>query len=148
MIHARAEISPDARLATGVTVWQCATILGGTIIGPWTVIGSCVWIGRECRIGANCRLNHGVFVPHRTIIEDDVFIGPGAILTDDRYPVAGNKDYDAKPPIIRKGASIGAGAIILPGIEIGIGAMIAAGAIVTKDVPTGVVAFGAPRKVA
>lgn len=142
MIHRLAEVSENARLHSTVRVWQFATICADTIIGQGSVVGSNVWIGKNCRIGRNVRLQHGAFLPNGTIVGDNVFIGPNATLTDDKYPRAGNHGYVAKPPVIYEGASIGAGATILPGVIIGKDAMVAAGAVVTKDVMYGDVVLG------
>ncbi len=79
------------------------------------------------------------------LIEDNVFIGPCACFTNDKYPI--RIDYDLKGPTIRKGASIGANSTFLSNIEIGEGAMVAAGAIVTRDVPSYYLAIGAPAKI-
>lgn len=145
-IHGPAVIADDVAFGDGCTVWQFATILAGTVIGDDTVIGSGCWIGKDCRIGRGVRINHGCFLPHGTVIEDGVFLGPCVVMTDDRMPVAGNAAYHAQPPVIRAGASIGAGAIVLPGVTIGAGAMIGAGAVVTRDVPAGDLARGQPAR--
>lgn len=146
MIHKFAEISQDARLHATVRVWQFATICAHTVIGEGCVIGSSVWIGRDCKIGRNVRIQTGAFIPNGSVIHDDVFIGPNVTMTDDKYPRSGNKGYIAQPPLIYKGASIGAGAVILPGIIIGVDAMVAAGAVVTHDVMFGEVVRGVPAR--
>ncbi len=143
-IHPPVVITYDVALGAGAVVWQFTTILTGTKIGDGSVIGSGCWVGRGCRIGAGVHLNHGCFIPHGTVIEDGVFFGPNVTLTDDRYPVAGNAKYRADPPVIRAGASIGAGAVILPGVTIGRRAMIAAGAVISRDVPDGELFRGEP----
>lgn len=145
-IYGPATVDPEARFGKNCTVWQYATICAGTVIGEDCVIGSCVWIGRNCRIGKGVRFNHGCFIPNGTIIEDFVFLGPHVTLTDDKRPLAGNKKYKAEPPVISEWASIGAGAVILPGVKIGAGAMIGAGAVVTRDVAASVVAIGMPAR--
>ena len=145
-IHGLVEIDETVVLGHGVTVWQFATILAGTVIGDGSVVGSCCWVGRKCKIGAGVRLNHGCFIPHGTVLEDSVFLGPSVVLTDDRWPRAGNVGYTAEPPVVREGASIGAGAVILPGVEIGRGAMIGAGAVVTRNVAAGETVCGQPAR--
>jgi acetyltransferase-like isoleucine patch superfamily enzyme len=84
-----------------------------------------------------------VFIPNRTTIGDEVFIGPAAVLTNDRYPPS---DY-IQGPVLRNHAVIGAHTTILPGVVIGIGAAVAAGAVVTRDVPDGMMAIGVPAKI-
>ena len=143
---ALAEISPSAVLGQNVAVWQFATICDGTEIGDDSVVGSCVWIGRGCKIGKNVHIQHGAFIPNESVIEDHVFIGPNAVMTDDKYPRSGNKDYIRQPPFICMGASIGAGAVILPGIIVGPGAMVAAGAVVTSNIAHGDIAIGVPAR--
>jgi len=125
-------------------VWNFTTICEGVIIGRNSVIGSNCYIGKNCVIGHNVHIQHGVFLPNNTIVEDNVFIGPNATFTDDRYPRSGNTSYEAKPPILRNGCSIGAGVVVLPGIEIGACAMVGAGAVVTKNVTPGETVFGLP----
>lgn len=146
-VHALADVNPRARIGDFVQVWQFASILEGAEIGDWCVVGSCAWVGRGVKIGANTHINHGAFIPHGTIIEEGVFIGPNVTFTDDKYPVAGNtQGYHAEPPIIRRGASVGAGAVILPGVIIGERARIGAGAIVTKNVGASVMIRGEPAR--
>ena len=84
-----------------------------------------------------------MFLPQRSYIGERVFIGPNVTFTDDRHPKV-NVSYHPEPPIVQDDVSIGAGAVILPGIKIGRGAMIGAGAVVTKDVPAEVVVLGNP----
>ena len=141
-----ATIGANVELGYGTKVWQGATVCDGVKTGNNCVIGSCAWIGKGVKMGDNCHIQHGVFIPNNTVIGDRCFVGPLVVLTDDRYPVAGNKDYLAEPPCIDDDVSIGAGAVILPGVRIMKGAMIGAGAIVTMDVPPGTVVrsmFGA-----
>lgn len=139
-------VDQSVLLGNGCVVWQFTTICRGTVVGDGTVIGANVWIGKDCRIGKNCRIQTGVFLPNGSVIEDDVFIGPLACFTDDRHPRVGNKEYRAEPPVVKKGAAIGAGATILPGVVIGEGAMVAAGAVVTRDVSAGGLMVGRPAQ--
>jgi UDP-2-acetamido-3-amino-2,3-dideoxy-glucuronate N-acetyltransferase len=140
-------IGQAAKIHPTVKVWHFAVVLDGVEIGEGTVIGSRAEIGRGCRIGKNCRIGSGVFLPSDTVIEDGVFIGPNATLTDDKYPKAGNAGYKADPPVILEGASIGAGAVILPGVTIGKGALVGAGAVVSHDVPDDMIATGVPARI-
>lgn len=141
MRHTLAEIEIGTVLADDVKVWQFASVLSGTTIGAGSVVGANTWIGRNCRIGRNVRIQTGCELPHNTVVEDDVFIGPGVLMTDDPRPRAG-QPYEPKPPTIRKGASIGAGAILMPGVEIGENVMVAAGAIVTRSIPANSLVIG------
>lgn len=136
-------VSPHGDYGNQTKVWQYATIEEHCIIGHRCVIGSCVFVGSNSRIGDGTRIQHGAFICRGAKIGQNVFIGPLAILTDDKYPVVGSVQphndyhYKAEPPTLEDGCSIGAGAIILPGVRIGRGAMVGAGAVVTHDVEAG-----------
>lgn len=140
MIHPTAKIHPltfvdkTVEILEGVVIWQFATVLADVEIGKNCSIGSGTEIGRGSVIGDHSRISAHVFLPSNSIVGERSFIGPGCVFTDDKYPRAGNAQYVAEPPRIEHGVSIGAGAIILPGVHIKHGAMIAAGAIVTRDV--------------
>ncbi len=116
-----------------------------TKIGENVVLGSYTIVEGYSRIGSNVSIQSRVFIPINTIIEDNVFIGPCAVLTNDKYPL--RKREKLRGPVIRKNASIGANAVVLPGIEIGEGAFIAAGSVVTKNVPPWKLAVGVPAKI-
>jgi acetyltransferase-like isoleucine patch superfamily enzyme len=120
-----------------------------TVIGNNVVVGTLSVIDGSTKIGNNVSIQTGVYIPINTIIEDDVFIGPHAILTNDKYminPQVYLKKPELKGPIIRKGARIGAGAVILPGIEIGEYSVVGAGSVVTKNVPPYSVVVGNPAR--
>jgi len=127
-------IDESAHIGEGTVAWHYCTILADVEIGKNCSIGSGTEIGRGSVIGKDTRISAHVFLPSNSQIGERVFIGPGCVFTDDRYPRAGNHYYNADPPIIHSGASIGAGSVILPGVTIGVGALVAAGSIVTKDV--------------
>jgi acetyltransferase-like isoleucine patch superfamily enzyme len=115
-----------------------------TTIGNGVSVGTNTIIEGNVTIGNNVSLQSLVYIPTGVVIEDDVFIGPNAVLTNDPYPPHGGDNLFG--PIIRKGASIGANATILPGVEVGEGALVAAGAVVTKDVPPRMLAIGTPAR--
>lgn len=146
LMYAPSAIDPSVEFGSCVTVWRFTTMLEGTVVGDDVVIGSNCFIGRNCVIGKRTRIQHGCFLPHGTVLGEDVFVGPGVMMTDDKFPQAGNRDYVAEPPVIGNGVSIGAGAVVLPDVEIGDGAMIAAGAVVTRDVPANTTAIGMPAR--
>lgn len=143
-IHPLTVVDPSVVFGERVKVWQFATICERTVIGDDCVIGSSVWIGRDCQIGSGTRINDKTHVSPRTVIGRNVFIGPGVTMTDDKHPVAGNKNYHAEPATICDGASIGAGVVLLPGVTIGAGALIGAGAVVTRDVQPNTLVYGVP----
>lgn len=140
-------IDPSAILGPGSVAWHFSVILAKVVIGESVSIGSGCEIGRGSIIGDRTRIGAHVFLPPRSTVGADVFIGPNVTCTDDRHPRAGNADYVAEPPIIEDGASIGAGAILLPGVRIGAGAMVGAGAVVTRDVPARSVIRGEPARI-
>jgi acetyltransferase-like isoleucine patch superfamily enzyme len=113
-----------------------------TTIGDNTAIGTASVIEGNCTIGDDVRVQSMVFVPTHTLIGNRVFIGPAAVLTNDRYPPTGKPEL--KGPVLEDEVVIGAHATILPGVRIGKGAAVAAGAIVTRDVPPGMMAIGVP----
>jgi UDP-2-acetamido-3-amino-2,3-dideoxy-glucuronate N-acetyltransferase len=139
-------IDPSATIGEGTKVWHFAVILQDVKIGRDCNIGSHVEVGRGCVIGDRVRISSGVFLPPNARIGNDVFIGPQAVFTDDKFPRAGNKDYKAQPPVIEDGASIGAGAVILPGVVIRANAMIGAGSVVTREVHPHSVVRGLPAR--
>lgn len=114
------------------------------IIGSDCRIHAPVWIGRNVVIGNNCRVQAFSFIPEGVVIHNDVFIGPRVTFTNDKNPPSSQDDW--LPTVVYPGASIGAGAIILPGVEIGRGAKIGAGAVVTKSVPAGETWVGNPAR--
>ena len=123
----------------------------GATIGDNCVVHSHVWIGEGVVIGNNVKIQAFAFIPSGVTIEDNVFIGPRVTFTNDKYPETikdrGDKKWTPERTIVRRGASIGASATILPGIEVGQNAKIGAGSVVTKDVPANVVVCGVPARI-
>jgi acetyltransferase-like isoleucine patch superfamily enzyme len=140
-IHPLADCS-SAQIGAGTKVWQFTVVLAGAVIGRNCNINSHCFIENDVVIGDNVTIKAGVYLWDGMRIEDNVFIGPNATFTNDRFPRS--KQYPARflQTQIKRGASIGAAAVILPGLTIGAGAMIGAGALVTKDVPDGAVTYG------
>jgi len=116
-----------------------------TSIGDNVLLGTNTVVEGYTEIGSGTKVQSLVFIPTDTVIEDAVFIGPNAVLANDKYPV--RKREKLMGPRLRKGASVGANATVLPGVEVGEGAFVAAGAVVTKDVPPWKLAIGAPAEV-
>ena len=124
----------QAQVPESTNIWQFCVVLEGAKIGKNCNICSNCFIENDVVIGDNVTVKNGVSLYDGMRIEDDVFIGPNATFCNDKYPKSKNKDFKLEPIIIKKGASIGANATILPGVTIGENALIGAGAIVTKDV--------------
>ena len=118
---------------------------GKQIIGQGCTFGAFVDIGDSVVIGDNCKIECFVFIPPGVILEDEVFIGPHACFTNDKNPHARGK-WKLSKTLVKKGASIGANATILPGVTIGRHATIGSGAVVTKDVPDNETWAGVPAK--
>jgi UDP-2-acetamido-3-amino-2,3-dideoxy-glucuronate N-acetyltransferase len=116
------------------------------VIGERTTIHSHVWIGDNVVIGDDCWVQAFSFIPDGVTIGNHVFIGPRVTFSNDKYPPAKRQDW--LETIVEDFASIGAGAVILPGVRIGRKAMVGAGAVVTKDVPDGAIVYGNPARVA
>jgi acetyltransferase-like isoleucine patch superfamily enzyme len=130
----KAEIHPTAQIGKGVAIWQFATVMGGVVLGDNCSVGSCAEIGRNSIIGAGTRIGRGASTCTNFVCGEYVFIGPNVCFTDDLNPVVNHLDYKAEPPHVEAYASIGAGAIIMPGVRIGRGSKVGAGAIVHRDV--------------
>jgi acetyltransferase-like isoleucine patch superfamily enzyme len=144
-VHPLADVQTSA-IGDGSRIWQFVVVLPGATIGRHTNVCSHCFIENDVSIGDNVTIKNGVQVWDGITIEDNVFVGPNVTFTNDRYPVSGNKNFKLLRTRVCKGASIGAGAVILPGVVIGEKAVVAAGAVVTKDVPAGYLAIGNPAR--
>lgn len=138
-----ADVHPSVVIGENTAIWSFAVLLADTIIGSNCAVGSSCYIGKRCKIGNNVRIQDKAHITDETIIEDDVFIGPCVVTMNDRHPRSG-KSYTMEPPYFERGCSIGAGAVILPGVRIGENSMVGAGAVVTKSIPPNVVVTGIP----
>ena len=133
MIHPLSDVQSQ-NIGENTNIWQFCVVLPGARIGSGCNICSHCFIENDVVIGNDVTVKCGVQLWDGMTVEDGVFIGPNVTFCNDRYPKSKNKDFRLERIVIRKGASIGANATILPGVEIGEGALIGAGAVVTKNV--------------
>jgi UDP-2-acetamido-3-amino-2,3-dideoxy-glucuronate N-acetyltransferase len=145
-----ARVSPDVVLGHGVRLNSFINLYGCTI-GDHSMIGTFVEIQRDVVIGAHCRVQSHTFICSGVTLEDHVFVGHGVLFINDRRPTVANAEsgkWTLEPVMVRRGVSIGSGAVIMAGVEIGENAVIGAGAVVTRNVPAGAVVTGVPARVA
>jgi UDP-2-acetamido-3-amino-2,3-dideoxy-glucuronate N-acetyltransferase len=144
-VHPTAVVEDGAQIGAGVAIWHHAHIRAGAVVGVGTVIGKNVFVDADARVGARCKIQNNVSVYSGVVLEDDVFVGPSAVFTNDRFPRAFGV-WDRVDTVVRRGASIGANATLVCGIEVGEYAMIAAGSVVTKDVQPYQLVAGNPAR--
>ena len=133
MIHPLSDVQ-SKNIGENTNIWQYCVVLPNAKIGDNCNICSHCFIENDVVIGNNVTVKNGVYLYDGITIEDDVFIGPNATFCNDRYPKSKNKDFKLEPIVIKKGASIGANATILPGVTIGEKALIGAGTVVTNNI--------------
>lgn len=144
-IHPSSDVQSND-IGEGTRVWQYVVILPGAKIGKNCNICSHCFIENDVVIGDNVTVKPMVAICDGVTIEDGVFIGPHVSFTNDRHPKSGNRDFKLERTTVKKGASIGAGSMVMAGITVGEGAMAAAGSVVTRDVRPGVTVFGCPAR--
>jgi len=116
-----------------------------TTVGHDVLVGTNVVVDGTTDIGSNVSLQTGVYVPSNSTLGDRVFVGPGAVFTNDPYPI--RREVDLEGPTIEDDVSVGANATVLPGVTVGEGSFVAAGAVVTSDVPPESLVVGVPAEV-
>ncbi len=154
MIVDTAEVDPSAEVGEGTSIWQLAQVRENAVLGPGCIIGRGAYIGTGVRLGANCKVQNHALVYEPANLENGVFIGPAAVLTNDEYPRAINPDGTRKSgadwePVgvtLREGCSIGARAVCIAPVTVGRWATVAAGAVVTTDVPDFALVAGVPAR--
>ena len=156
MIHPSADVAPDARVWPDTRSWHEAQVRAGAVVGAGCSIGKGVYIDRDVVVGDRVKIQNRASLYRGLTVEDGVYIGPHVSFTNDRYPRAINPDgssqsdtdWEVSPTLVREGASLGAGAVVLPGVTIGRWAMIGAGAVVTRDVDEHALVAGNPARFA
>ncbi len=146
VVCAAAVIYAGARIGESAIVGDHAQVREQTTIGANSVIGRGCGIETEVSIGTFVRIQSNSYLASRTVIEDDVFVGPGVVTANDNAMGRHAPDEKLRGPVLRRACRVGAGAVLVPGVEIGVEAFVAAGAVVTKDVPARAVVMGVPAR--
>jgi UDP-2-acetamido-3-amino-2,3-dideoxy-glucuronate N-acetyltransferase len=154
LIDPTAEVSSKATVGEGTRIWHHVQVREGAQIGQNCTLGKGVYMDFDVTIGDNVKIQNGCFVYHGVTLEDGVFLGPGVILTNDKLPRAikpdgslkTEADWEVGKILVKRGASLGAGAVVLPDVIIGAYAVVGAGAVVTKDVPDHGLVVGNPGR--
>ena len=144
--HPRALVDPGAAVGSRTRVWAFAHLLTGAVVGDDCNICDHTFVEGKVTIGNRVTLKCGVYLWDGITVEDDVFIGPGALFTNDAWPRSRKYPLNYPSTVLRQGCSIGAGAVILPGLVIGRWATVGAGAVVTRDVPDHALVVGNPAR--
>jgi UDP-2-acetamido-3-amino-2,3-dideoxy-glucuronate N-acetyltransferase len=153
-VHPTADLEAGVRVGAASSIWHHAQVRAGAAIGRECVIGRDVFIDEGVGIGDRVKIQNGALVYHGVTVESGVFIGPGAILTNDRVPraitasgaLARATDWTVSPITLGHGCSIGAGAIVVAGVDVGAFAMVGAGAVVTRPVAPHALVAGNPAR--
>ena len=145
MIHQTAQVY-SAKIGKNTSIWQFCVILEGAEIGDNCNICSHCFIERQAKIGNNVTIKCNTQIWDGVTIEDDVFIGANVSFTNDRFPRSKSKDWKMENTMIKKGACIGSGSTILPGITIGENAIVGAGSVVVSDVAANKTFVGNPAR--
>jgi UDP-2-acetamido-3-amino-2,3-dideoxy-glucuronate N-acetyltransferase len=153
-IHPTADVSAEAEIGPGTSIWNQAQVRERARIGAECVIGKNVYVDFDVVIGDRVKVQNNVSLFHGVTIEDGVFVGPHVCFTNDRVPRAINRDgtlktdadWEVLPILVRRGAALGANATILPGVTIGPWAVIGAGSVVTRDVDAWELVAGNPAR--
>ncbi len=149
-----ADVSEDARIGEGSSVWHLAQVREGAVLGENCIVGRGAYVGPGVRMGDNCKLQNYALVYEPAVLENGVFVGPAAVFTNDYYPRAiepdgrlkRGDDWEAVGVTCREGASIGARAVCVAPVTIGRWALVAAGSVVTADVPDFALVAGVPAR--
>ena len=154
-VHPTAEVEDGASIGAGTRVWRNAQVRKGARVGRECIVGKDAFVDVDVVVGDRSKIENGAYLFKGARLGEGVFVGPGAILTNDRLPRAINADGTLKSATdwiesgvtIERGASVGAGAVLVAGITVGSFALIGAGAVVTRDVPAYALVVGNPARI-
>jgi acetyltransferase-like isoleucine patch superfamily enzyme len=147
VVHETAVVEPGVAIGAGTRIWHHAHVRDGAVIGSGCNLGKNVYVDAGVVIGDRCKVQNNVSLYAGVTLEDEVFIGPSAVFTNDRFPRAhAEGGWDVVPTLVRTGASIGANATLVCGIEIGAWSTVAAGSVVTRDVVPHELVAGNPAR--
>ncbi len=145
-VHPTAVVEDGATIGAGAAVWHHCHVRSGASVGAGTVLGKNVFVDAGVTIGARSKVQNNVSVYSGVTLEDEVFVGPSAVFTNDRFPRAVSPSWETVPTLVRRGASIGANATLVCGIEIGSYATVAAGSVVTRSLEPHELVMGNPAR--
>jgi len=143
-----AVVYAGARIGSGAIIGDQTQVRERSVVGPRTVVGRGSTVDFGARVGARVLIQTGVYVTGGSIVEDDVFLGPGVVTTNDHTMGRHPRGEALAGPVFRRACRVGGGAVLVPGVEIGAEAFVAAGAVVTRDVGEREVVIGVPARVA
>jgi UDP-2-acetamido-3-amino-2,3-dideoxy-glucuronate N-acetyltransferase len=146
LIHESAVLDEGAMVGRGTRIWHFCHVMSGARIGRDSMLGQGCFVGRDVSIGDRVRIQNNVSVFEGVSIEDEVFVGPSVVFTNVNRPRAFVKRSHYERTVVRRGASIGANATILPGVTLGQHCLIGAGAVVRHDVPDFALVAGVPAR--
>lgn len=153
-IHATAEVSAEAEIGEGSSIWHQAQVREGARIGRKCIVGKGSYVDAGVILGDNVKVQNYVSIYHGVTLEEGVFCGPHCVFTNDKRPRAinadgtlkGTDDWKLSETLVKKGAAIGANGVIVCGVTVGAWAMIGAGSVVTRDVPDYGLVCGNPAR--